>query len=269
MLDFSYPFANCEHFRLPQVDCQQPSSSVPTTLLLLLFFSMAARYTPPRSLSQRSIASNEDNPAAATAEENNAPRSVPNSIANMSSHILSGSKDESSHHNTASHNHHNNHHQHPQSLPTPSKSASPLPSNLLPSAPASPPTPAPSPTPGSEWQNSFGGSRSGELDDVEDDEALLLKAQIYFSSLGSVRKQKFLVDILNLCDNQQLSFISSLISPRLRKDPFAAFPNEICLRVGLTTIERFLILFSHTDWKPSAGGFQLIRFCLLSMSPKL
>lgn len=116
---------------------------------------------------------------------------------------------------------------HPKPLPTPSKSTSPLPSNLLPSAPASPPTPAPSPTP----HHTLAGWRSNIEDDEEEDDSLLLKAQIHFSSLGCARKQKFLVDILNLCDNQQLSFISSFISPRLRKDPFVAFPNEICLRV--------------------------------------
>lgn len=70
------------------------------------------------------------------------------------------------------------------------------------------------------------------MDDEDEEDSLLLKAQIHFSSMGSAQKQKFLVDILNLCDNQQLSFISSLISPRLRKDPFLAFPNEICLRVS-------------------------------------
>jgi F-box and WD-40 domain protein CDC4 len=143
-----------------------------------------------------------------------------------------GGKEMLSDNNTTSHNNH-----HPKPLPTPNKSASPLPSNLLPSAPASPPTPAPSPTPHhtvSNWQSSLGGGGGGgghEEDDEDEDDGLLLKAQIHFSSMGSAQKQRFLVDILNLCDNQQLSFISSFISPRLRKDPFLAFPNEICLRV--------------------------------------
>ncbi|EED15522.1 F-box and WD repeat-containing protein [Talaromyces stipitatus ATCC 10500] len=182
---------------------------------------MAARYTPPRSLGQRLRDAD---------HENGIPRSVPQSLTDMPSRIPAGGKDMSSDSsNTSSHNHH------PKPLPTPSKSASPLPNNLLPSAPTSPPTPAPSPTPHhtvSNWQSSLEGNDrgGGELDEDEEDD-LLLKAQIHFSSLGSAQKQKFLVDILNLCDNQQLSFISSFISPRLRKDPFLAFPNEICLRV--------------------------------------
>ncbi|GAM37561.1 hypothetical protein TCE0_024r07581 [Talaromyces pinophilus] len=190
---------------------------------------MAARYTPPRSLGQHRASLRD---AAAGDHETNIPRSVPQSLTDMPSRMPAGGKDMmSSDNNTTSHNSH-----HPKPLPTPNKSASPLPSNLLPSAPASPPTPAPSPTPHqtvSNWQSSLGGGGGGghEADDEDEDDSLLLKAQIYFSSMGSAQKQKFLVDILNLCDNQQLSFVSSFISPRLRKDPFLSFPNEICLRV--------------------------------------
>lgn len=168
---------------------------------------MAARHTPPRSLGQRRASLRD------AADHETIPRSVPQSLNDMPSRIAGG-KDMSSD-------------SHPKPLPTPRKSASPLPTNLLPSAPASPPTPAPSPTPHrtlSTWQSSI-------VDEEEEEDSLLLKAQIHFSSLGSAQKQKFLVDILNLCENQQLSFISSFISPRLRKDPFQAFPNEICLRV--------------------------------------
>ncbi|KAL2004272.1 hypothetical protein VTN02DRAFT_3997 [Thermoascus thermophilus] len=114
-------------------------------------------------------------------------------------------------------------HSHPKPLPTPNKPITPLPPNLLPSAPASPPTPAPSPTPhqrSASWQSAD-----------EEEDSFLLNARIHFSSLGSAQKQKFLESILNLCDNQQLSFVSSFVSPRLRKDPFQAFPNELCLRV--------------------------------------
>lgn len=191
---------------------------------------MAARYTPPRSLGQRRASLRD---AAAGDHENMIPRSVPHSLTDMPSD-----------NNTSSHNHH------PKPLPTPNKSASPLPSNLLPSAPASPPTPAPSPTPHhtvSNWQSTLGGGGGGgghEVDDEDEDDSLLLKAQINFSSLGSAQKQKFLVDILNLCDNQQLSFISSFISPRLRKDPFLAFPNEICLRVSNEQLGAFVMLYS-------------------------
>lgn len=112
---------------------------------------------------------------------------------------------------------------HSRSLTSSNKSVNSIPPNLLPSAPASPPTPAPSPTPHqrlSDWQNAD-----------EDEDAFLLNARIHFSSLPNPRKRKFLEGILDLCDNQHLSFVSSFVSPRLRKDPFQVFPNELCLRV--------------------------------------
>jgi F-box and WD-40 domain protein CDC4 len=171
---------------------------------------MAARYTPPRSLGQHRASLRDSNGN----NESPIPRSVPVPLDNMPPRGSSGATDLDS---TS----------HPKPLPTPSKSGSPLPSNLFPSAPASPPTPAPSPTP----HHNLSGWRPAEDDDGDVGNNLLLKAQIHFSSLGSAQRQKFLVDILNLCDNQQLSFISSVIGPRLRKDPFQAFPNEICLRV--------------------------------------
>ncbi|KAL1966087.1 hypothetical protein VTN77DRAFT_4835 [Rasamsonia byssochlamydoides] len=161
---------------------------------------MAARYTPPRSLSQRRASLRE------TADGDRSPRSVPEPLTSVQSRISAG-KNLSSNLSSS----------HPKPLPTPNKSGTHLPT------PASPPTPAPSPTPHhrtSSWQSS---------EDNED--TLLLNARIRFSSLSSAQKQKFLVDILNLCDNQQLSFVSSFVSPRLRKDPFQAFPNELCLRV--------------------------------------
>jgi hypothetical protein len=207
---------------------------------------MAARYTPPRSLGQHRASLRD---AAAGDHETNIPRSVPQSLTDMPSRMPAGGKDMmSSDNNTTSHNSH-----HPKPLPTPNKSASPLPSNLLPSAPASPPTPAPSPTPHhtvSNWQSSLGGGGGGghEADDEDEDDSLLLKAQIYFSSMGSAQKQKFLVDILNLCDNQQLSFVSSFISPRLRKDPFLSFPNEICLRVSTEQLWTCILLHTHVGW---------------------
>lgn len=101
-----------------------------------------------------------------------------------------------------------------------------IPPNLLPSAPASPPTPAPSPTPHQRplnWQSA--------ADDGDD--AFLLNALMHFNSLSNGKKQKFLMGILGLCDSQHLSFVSSFVSPRLRKDPFLVFPNELCLRVRL------------------------------------
>ncbi|KAJ5363544.1 uncharacterized protein N7496_009257 [Penicillium cataractarum] len=110
-----------------------------------------------------------------------------------------------------------------RSLSASKKTVTPIPANLLPSAPASPPTPAPSPTPHQgppNWQSA---------DDEEN--TFLLNLRIHFSTLSNSRKQKLLESILDVCDSQQLSFVSSYVGPRLRKDPFQVFPNELCLRV--------------------------------------
>lgn len=103
------------------------------------------------------------------------------------------------------------------------KTVTPLPANLLPSAPASPPTPAPSPTP---------HQRPPNWHSTDDEESsFLLNLRIQFSTLSNARKQKLLEGLLDVCDSQQLSFVSSYVGPRLRKDPFQVFPNELCLRV--------------------------------------
>ncbi|KAJ6155367.1 F-box and WD repeat-containing protein [Penicillium chermesinum] len=102
------------------------------------------------------------------------------------------------------------------------KNVTSIPANLLPSAPASPPTPAPSPTPHQRppnWHSS---------DDEESN--FLLNLRIHFSTLSNSQKQKLLEGILDVCDSPQLSFVSSYVGPRLRKDPFSVFPNELCLR---------------------------------------
>lgn len=123
------------------------------------------------------------------------------------------------------------------------KSVGSIPPNLLPSAPASPPTPAPSPTPHQRpptWQS---------VDD--EDDSFLLNARIHFSSLSNPKKRRFLEGILDLCDNQHLSFVSSYVAPRLRKDPFQVFPNELCLRVKSIG---FIHLECTTDERSSPTG---------------
>ena len=110
-----------------------------------------------------------------------------------------------------------------RSLSASKKNITPIPANLLPSAPASPPTPAPSPTPHQRPPN--------WLSSDEEENTFLLNLRIHFTTLSNSRKQKFLEGILGVCDSQQLSFVSSYVGPRLRKDPFQVFPNELCLRV--------------------------------------
>ena len=116
-------------------------------------------------------------------------------------------------------------HSHPKPLPTPSRSASTIPHNLLPSAPASPPTPAPSPTP---HQRAPSWTTANEDEDTH-----LRDARLHFTTISSAQKQRYLAELLNMCDSQLLSFVHSFVAPRLKKDPFTTLPNELCLRVGL------------------------------------
>lgn len=114
----------------------------------------------------------------------------------------------------------------PQPIHSPtSPMASTLPHNNLPSAPASPPTPAPSPSPHSRlpaW-NTAG----------EHDEVFMRDIRGAFKDSSNAQKERILSELLNMCDSRQLSFVQSLVSPRLKKDPFTVLPNEICLRVLL------------------------------------
>jgi hypothetical protein len=113
---------------------------------------------------------------------------------------------------------------HPRPLPTPGRSAASIPPNLLPSAPASPPTPAPSPGPHSRAPNwTFAG---------ENEVGFLRESTRYFEHLDSAQRERFLGELLNMCNNQQLVFVHNFVAPKLKKDPFLHLPNELCLRVG-------------------------------------
>ena len=105
-----------------------------------------------------------------------------------------------------------------------------IPNPLLPSAPASPPTPAPSPTPHqtspTSWQLA--------LDDVED--PVLEEARNLFRGLDITAKENWLRLLVDECDNHTLSFLHQIVSPRLKKDPFKALPNELCFRVWQSMI---------------------------------
>lgn len=103
---------------------------------------------------------------------------------------------------------------------------------LPPSAPASPPTPAPSPTPHqrspTEWR----------LTPLEDDEDPTLEdARQAFARLDILAKKNWLRSLVDVCDNQTLSFLHQIVSPRLKEDPFKALPNELCFRVRIHHVE--------------------------------
>jgi hypothetical protein len=116
---------------------------------------------------------------------------------------------------------------HPRPLPTPGRSAPAIPPNLLPSAPASPPTPAPSPGPHSRAPN---WTCAGE-----NEVGFLRDSTRYFERLDSAQRERFLGELLNMCNNQQLVFVHNFVAPKLKKDPFLHLPNELCLRVDNPT----------------------------------
>ncbi|KIW24452.1 uncharacterized protein PV07_10164 [Cladophialophora immunda] len=112
-------------------------------------------------------------------------------------------------------------HPRPKRLSTSNKSGMPL--SILPSAPASPPTPAPSPTP---YQRAPSWTSAGENED-----SFLRDARGHFSNLNAAERERYLAELLNMCDSHLLSFVHNFVSPRLKKDPFEHLPDELCLRV--------------------------------------
>ena len=108
----------------------------------------------------------------------------------------------------------------------PSSMPQAIPHPLLPSAPASPPTPAPSPTP-HQRQTTW----THEPEPLED--SSLHGIQHIFNQLNVLGKEAFLATIVDNCDNHLLSYLHQLVSPRLKKDPFKALPNELCFRVPM------------------------------------
>ncbi|KAI9830117.1 MAG: hypothetical protein M1826_005111 [Phylliscum demangeonii] len=112
---------------------------------------------------------------------------------------------------------------HPGPLSFPASPPRHGPRYLQASAPASPPTPAPSPTPH--------GLMPTWNDGGENEDACLAQARAHFSGLDGHARQRYLAEVLNLCNMQQLSFVHSFVSPRLKKDPFSYLPNELCLRI--------------------------------------
>lgn len=53
-----------------------------------------------------------------------------------------------------------------------------------------------------------------------------------FAGMNDAEQQRLLAELLNLCNSQQLAFVQDFVSPRLKKDPFTTFPDELCLRVS-------------------------------------
>jgi F-box and WD-40 domain protein CDC4 len=119
--------------------------------------------------------------------------------------------------------------QRPRGPPTPSMStpAEDFDQQLT-GSPPPPPTPAASPGPSHaqpNWSNAD-----------EDEDIYLSELRQHFVKCSSPQRTRLLADLLNLCTSQQLSFVHQFVSPLLKKDPFTSLPDELCLRVRLTSL---------------------------------
>jgi len=99
-------------------------------------------------------------------------------------------------------------------------------SNAL-NLPASPPTPAPSPIP-REDVHPFLASWSAAHTDEDD---FLRSVRMYYMKLGSAERQRFLAEILNISETEELRFVNSYVRPRLKVDFLKMLPMEVGLRV--------------------------------------
>ena len=120
------------------------------------------------------------------------------------------------------------HRSHPKPPLTPNTTTMPpqnMANPLLPSAPASPPTPAPSPTPHQQSPTSWHLAANNGEDPV------LEEARNVFATMNITAKENWLRSLVEICDNQALSLLHHMVSPRLKKDPFKVLPNELCFKV--------------------------------------
>ena len=127
--------------------------------------------------------------------------------------------------------------QHPKPPLTPNASILPddMTNPLLEDTTEPPPTPAPSPTPHSRSL----ASCQPFLDDPE--HPVLEEARERFIGLGSRQKENWLRCLVEVMDHQSLSFLHQIVSPRLKKDPFKALPNELCFKVRMIPVTEHVI----------------------------
>ena len=99
-------------------------------------------------------------------------------------------------------------------------------SNAL-NLPASPPTPAPSPIPREDAPLVLPSWQAAHVD--EDD--FLRMVRTHFMTLGTGERQRFLAEILNISETEELRFVNAFVRPRLKVDFLKALPMEVGLRV--------------------------------------
>ena len=99
-------------------------------------------------------------------------------------------------------------------------------SNAL-NLPASPPTPAPSPIPREDAPLVLPSWQAAHVD--EDD--FLRSVRTHYMTLGTAERQRFLAEILNISETEELRFVNAFVRPRLKVDFLKMLPMEVGLRV--------------------------------------
>jgi len=99
-------------------------------------------------------------------------------------------------------------------------------SNAL-NLPASPPTPAPSPIPREDAPLVLPSWQAAHVD--EDD--FIRSVRTHFMRLGTGERQRFLAEILNISETEELRFVNAFVQPRLKVDFLKMLPMEVGLRV--------------------------------------
>lgn len=99
-------------------------------------------------------------------------------------------------------------------------------SNAL-NLPASPPTPAPSPIPREDAPLVLASWQAAHVD--EDD--FLRSVRAHYMTLGTAERQRFLAEILNISETEELRFVNAFVRPRLKVDFLKMLPMEVGLRV--------------------------------------
>lgn len=89
--------------------------------------------------------------------------------------------------------------------------------------PASPPTPAPSPIPR--------GDTSGWQTAHDDEDEFLRMVRAHYMSLDTAQRQRFMGELINISGTEELRYVTSLATPRLKVDFLKRLPMEIALRV--------------------------------------
>ena len=95
-------------------------------------------------------------------------------------------------------------------------------SNAL-NLPASPPTPAPSPIP----RDDVSGWRTAH----DDEDEFLRMVRNHYMTLDTAQRQRFMGELINISGTEELRYVTSLATPRLKVDFLKRLPMEVALRV--------------------------------------